>query len=140
MSVIRHIRFNNPAVGADVSETVPDGVAWKIRGWASHYTPDANVGNRFYLFRVARVPNGFASPETIYHLVVTVALVASTIKFISLSPEQSNPSIARWEATYSASICPLLLKAGDVISVTALNKKAGDFMDAVNIQVEEFKL
>ena len=138
MSVIRHMRINNPAVGADVAETIPAGVVWEIRGFACHYTPDANAGNRYLyvtIFRPGLFPGGI-----IYFAVMTTALVASTIKFNSMSPTQSTPAVARWEATHSGAIARIPMMAGDIFSVSALNKKAGDFMDAVNLQVEEYKL
>jgi hypothetical protein len=78
--VVRSITGTDPAANVEISETVPTGARWKLRGVLFTLVTDANVANREVALTiddgatvVARIPSGFtqtATLTTLYSLFV----------------------------------------------------------------------
>lgn len=128
---IRSILGTDPAAGADISETVPTGAAWRLRAFYFTLVCDATV--------VTRVPYLVLDDgSAIYARQQPVASITAGLTAIVTFSENGATGGNGTFATPGFIPTDLLLPAGHRIRSATLNLQAGDNISAPQYLVEEF--
>lgn len=128
---IRSITGTNPAAGAEISETVPTGARWLLRGFTAALVTNATVATR----RVALLLDDGAA--------TLIALQATDGQAASLTRSYSGPNVGSYVVAQTSTLglpfqqgIPLI--AGARIRTVTANLDPGDDWGAPQLLVEEF--
>lgn len=128
---IRVILGTNPAAGAEVLETVPAGVQWRLIAMSIELATAAAVANRYVRIGIDDGVNAYYFGGT------GIAQVASTIYTYVLGPHGALSGIVSdWQ--YLPVQAGMILLAGHRIRTTTVNLQAADDYAAPSYMVEEW--
>lgn len=130
--VIRALAGTNPAVGAEVSETVPTGARWQLLAFRVGFATSGTAINR----RPTLVLQGNGvSVANIPLFAVVGENTNATISWLPGAPVESSPTTVAMLALLPPEA---ILLAGDTITTSTINLQPGDDYTGPNILVREW--
>jgi hypothetical protein len=129
---LRSVTGTNPAAGAEVSETVPTGARWRLRGLRAQLVTDATVATR----RVHLVVDD--GTNTLIDQALADTQTASLTRNYNLAPYQYAPAAAAAEI-YGPLPGDLVLRPGWRVRTATDNLAVGDNWGAPQLYVEEWQ-
>lgn len=127
---LRSITGNNPALGAECSDTVPAGARWLVRSWFAQLTTDATVANRTVTLIIDDGAN------ILFRVDASAAQTASQIRQYEAYDTGVAPDLSGSTFRLPAPF-PLDLVAGSRIRTSTAGIVAGDDFTAPQLLVEE---
>ena len=128
---LRSITGTNPAAGVEISETVPAGAKWKLRGIRAALVTDATVATRVARLLITDGAN------------TTILIPPSATQTASLTREYNGLDAALYPTTSAAQLAwtlpsEVMLEAGSTITTSTTAIVAGDDWGAPQLLVEEW--
>jgi len=132
LGLIKTITTADPAAGAQISQTVPAGVIWKIKAIRARLITDATVANRSANF-ILTLPDG----GIIKAMSSNAHAASTTIDYLAANYGTSGTSIPSGEYLLGLP-ADVYLPEGSTITTSITLGVAGDNWGAATIWVEEF--
>lgn len=132
LGLIKTVTTANPAAGAQISQTVPAGVIWKIKGIRARLTTDATVANRYAKYFLTLPDGGIitaisATPHT------------ASLPVDYMAADYGTHGVTVGFGEYMIGLpSDIYLPAGSTITTVVNGMVAGDDWGAALIWVEEF--
>lgn len=128
---LRVVVGTDPAVAAEILETVPTGARWRLRAIGATLTTDANAANRFPVLVVDDGATLLAASASGSNLTASTAWQVGW----SIIGANGNANTPRDSRPLAAD---LVLRAGHRVGTITANLQAGDDWSAPSLLVEEW--
>lgn len=129
---ITEIASANPAAGAELTLTVPDGELWHVKAISTHFTTDANVADRVPHF-VFTGPGGL-----LIHTWAAAVFAASEAAFISCAQWGNISGVSNMDDFRIEMPSDIWLPPASTITSVTQNLQVGDDYTAMVVLVEKF--
>lgn len=127
----RAVSVTPPAVGTNLTQTVPTNASWLVQSLALTLITDANVATR-----TVRIRHTNSAGNVLHHFVPSTTQAENLTRAYQFAQYNNVP------ATFLSTICgelvPFFALAGDIIDTVITNIQAGDEITAPFIKIEEW--